>query len=228
MYSQVPAKILSLSFESILLVTIDIKHFSPLLFNYLMWLHELAVSDSLCRPCAGNCSPDVEVLVRALRSRLGRLNLVYVYISGQTNCSGFARRKKKPPSDLFLLVTMSGKIGEMKRGKGGLLSCVWITANCLDEERLMPRVIIFFFHLTISFSFPLHGHSFSIFMLLSLSTFLFDFYLSSFLSLVLPYLSVLFLSSFFAVPYVCLNRLASPFLSLVWDQWHLMLSTLPD
>lgn len=144
-------------------------------------------------PCAGNCSQDVEVLARALQLRLVRLNLVYFYISGQTNCSGFARRKK-PPSDLFLLVTMSGKIGEMKRGKGGLLSCVWITANCLDEERLMSLVSLSFFHLTISFSFPLHGHSFSI----------------------------------YAVPYVCLNRLASPFLSLVWDQWHLMLSTLPD
>lgn len=181
-----------------------------------MWLHELAVSDSLCRPCAGNCSPDVEVLVRALRSRLGRLNLVYVYISGQTNCSGFARRKEKPPSDLFLLVTMSGKIGEMKRGKGGLLSCVWITANCLDEERLMPHVSLSFFFIWLSLSPYLSMVTLSLFLRFSLSL---PFCLTS----IFPHFSLLYsLTSLFSfyppfLPYHMFAWIASPPLSSLWS-----------
>lgn len=193
-----------------------------------MWLHELAVSDSLCRPCAGNCSPDVEVLVRALRSRLGRLNLVYVYISGQTNCSGFARRKKKPS---LRPVSAGDHVRKDWRDEARQRRLVEL---CVDNCKLSgwrethASCVIIFFFIWLSLSPFLSMVTLSLFLRFSLSTFLFDFYLSSFLSLVLPYLSVLFLSSFFAVPYVCLNRLASPFLSLVWDQWHLMLSTLPD
>lgn len=105
---------------------------------------------------------------------------------------------------MFLLLTMSEKRGEMKQGEGRLLSCVWITANCLDEETLMSLMSHYLF------------------------SFHYMFLLSSPWALCLFYLSVLFLSSIFAVPYVCLNYLAFPFLFLVWDQWHLMLSTLPD
>lgn len=50
------------------------------------------------------------------------------------------------------------KKGEKKARRGGMSSCVWIPANCLDEETLMSLMshyVFFFFRLAISFSFPL-------------------------------------------------------------------------
>lgn len=59
------------------------KCFSPLLFNYLvMCRHQLARSDSSCSCCAGNCSQDVEVSVRALQLRIVGLSFFFTFLAG--------------------------------------------------------------------------------------------------------------------------------------------------
>lgn len=178
-----------------------------------MCLHELAVSDSWCSPCAGNCSQDFEVLVRALQLRLVRLNLVYFYISGQTNCSGFARRKK-PPSDLFLLVTMSGKIGEMKLRQRRLVELCVDNCKLSGWRETHVSCVIIFFSFDYLFLLSTPWSTLPLFLRFSLSTILFDFYLSLFL---LYSLTSLF--SFYSpfLPYHMFASIASPPLSSLWS-----------
>lgn len=135
--------------------------------------------------CAGNCSRDVDVSVS------WGLHLVYFSICGQNNCSGV---KKNPTSvDLFLLRTASGKERRDKARRGGLLSCVWIPANCLDEETLMSLMSHYLF--------------FYLFLLSLYSS-------RGFLSFALVSCPLCPYPPFFlSVPYVCLNRLPLPFLS---------------
>lgn len=59
-------------------------------------------------------------------------------ICGQNNRTRCTRGIKKF-SDLFLPGTMSGKRQDKER-RAGLFSCVWIPANCLDEETLMSHI----------------------------------------------------------------------------------------
>ena len=142
--------------------------------------------------CAGNCSQDVEVSVRALLMRTVRLNL--------SLCLFQILAKMIAQNNIFRLEPAADHIGKERRGKKrgeeacravcGSLQIVW-----MKRHSCLSCLIMFFFRLAISFSFPLVTVS-HFFLFLPLH----------WTPLFLPYLSFCL-----PEPYVCLNRLAFPF-----------------
>lgn len=125
---------------------------------------------------------------------------MYFSISGQNNCSGFARRKKGKKKKTLRPVCAADHGRKERRDKtrrGGLSSRVWIPANCLDKETLMS----FMSHYLSSFF-----SSFPVFMVtrLFLSIFI---WLSPFLPLcltrVLPYFSLFYSVTSLYPPFFC-------------------------